>query len=141
MQRTLSAVLDELIPARDEEIPGAGSLGIGAFVETQLGDASSLAASGLTALDARARDRGAADFADLSTEERAPLLDEVAAQHPGFVESLFFHACMGYYQNPAVVTALGLEPRPPHPDGYELEPGDLGLLADVRKSGKLYRDV
>ena len=48
---------------------------------------------------------------------------------------------MGYYQNPAVVTALGLEPRPPHPDGYELEPGDLGLLADVRKSGKLYRDV
>ena len=41
----------------------------------------------------------------------------------------------------AVGTALGLEPRPPHPDGDELAPGDLGLLADVRKSGKLYRDV
>ena len=66
---------------------------------------------------------------------------EVGASHPGFVESLVFHTYNGYYQNPAVTVAIGLEARPPHPVGYELEPGDLGLLDAVRRREKLYRDA
>ena len=135
------AVLDEIIPARDASLAGAGSLGVGTYVEARLGDATSLVQGGLVALDALARDRGAEGFADLPCEERAPLIREVAASHPGFVESLVFHTYNGYYQHPSVSVAIGLEARPPYPLGYELEEGDLGLLEDVRKREKFYRDV
>ena len=138
---TLAAVLDELIPARDATLPGAGGLGVAEYVEARLADASALISAALADLDDAARDRGAADFADLSSEERTPLLAEVGARHPGFVEGLVFHAYNGYYQNPRVAVAIGLRPGPPYPDGYELEAGDLGLLDAVRERGKLYRDV
>ena len=107
-QRTFCALLDELIPARDASLPGAGSLGVGTYVEARLADAAPLVASGLAALDALARERGAAEFADLQPAERAPLVGEVAAGHPGFVELLVFHTYSGYYQNPRVSVAIGM---------------------------------
>ncbi|MBW2244696.1 MAG: gluconate 2-dehydrogenase subunit 3 family protein [Deltaproteobacteria bacterium] len=135
------AVLDTLIPARNESLPGAGSLGIGERVEPKLGPVVELIAAALAALDALAQDRSGVPFAELPVEERAPLVDEVAANHPGFVESLVFHAYTSYYQHPRVSLALGLRPGPPHPEGYELEMGDLGLLAPVRRREKFYREV
>ena len=68
-------------------------------------------------------------------------MNEVAASHPGFVESLVFHVYTGYYQHPRVSVAIGLKAEPPYPGGFELEVGDLDLLADVRERGKLYRDI
>jgi hypothetical protein len=38
-----------------------------------------------------------------------------------------------------VLTALGLEARPPHPAGYAIEPNDLSLLDPVRRRAELYR--
>jgi hypothetical protein len=140
-QRTFIALLDELIPARDTTLPGAGSLGVGELIEPKLGDAIALVASGLAALDAEAQSRGAADFADLPEAERAPLVREIGAAQPGFVELLVYHAYGGYYQNPRVAVALGLKSTPPFPGGYELEVGDLGLLDDVRQREKMYRDA
>jgi hypothetical protein len=140
-QRTFAALLDELIPARDESLPGAGSLGVGQDIESKLGDATAMVASGLSALDARARERGAVEFAELPAEERAPLVREVATAHPGFIDILVFHAYTTYYQNPRVAVAIGLKSGPPYPGGYELELGDLGLLDPVRQRGKMYRDV
>ena len=141
-QRTFSALLDELIPARDASLPGAGSLGVGETIEPNLGDATPLVASGLAALDASARERGSADFADLPLEERAPLLGEVASAHPGFIELLVYHAYTAYYQNPRVTVAIGLGADPPYPGGFELELGDLGLLDAVRqRDKKMYRDA
>ena len=46
---------------------------------------------------------------------------------------------MAYYSNDRVLEGLGLEPRPPHPGGYAMEPNDLTLLDDVRRRPKLYR--
>jgi hypothetical protein len=37
--------------------------------------------------------------------------------------------------------ALGREPRPPYPLGYELAPFDEALLEPVRRLPKLYREV
>ena len=107
-QEIISAVLDTLIPARDESLPGAGSLGIGASVEPKLGGFVRLVAAALAALAA------------LPVEERAPLVGEVDASHPGFVESLVYNAYTAYYQDPRVAVALGLKSEPPHPGGYEL---------------------
>jgi hypothetical protein len=138
---TFAAVLDELIPARDASLPGAGGLGLGTYVEARLGDATALVEGGLAALDALACDRGASNYSELPPEDRASLLRQTAADHPGFVEALVFHTYTGYYQHPRVAAAIGLPPRPPHPEGYELEAGDLSLLEAVRKRPKLYRDV
>jgi hypothetical protein len=140
-ERTLSALLDELIPARDASLPGAGSLGVGEIIESTLADATPLVATGLAALDAQARDRGAADFADLRPEERATLVAEVGAAQPGFIELMVYHAYCGYYQNPRVAVAIGLKSEPPYPGGYELELGDLGLLDRVRQREKMYREI
>ena len=139
-KRVLSGVLDQLIPARpDAELPGAGELGVGEVVIRAQGDALPVLAAVLGELDAQASSRGAADFTELPDEERATLLDEVATRNPGFLPGLVFHAYTAYYQQPRVVEALGLEARPPHPKGYELEMGDLGLLDPVRERKGLYR--
>jgi hypothetical protein len=138
---TLCAVLDELIPARDSSLPGAGGLGIGGYVEARLGDATELVAGGLAALEVGARESGAAEFAALPADERRALLERVGGEHPGFVQGLVFHTYCGYYQHPRVAAAIGLPPRPPHPEGYDLEAGDLGLLDAVRRREKFYREV
>ena len=136
-----SAVLDTLIPPRDASLPGAGELGLGAYVEARLGAGVGLVAAGLEAVDALAREREAGAFADSPEESRAGLLTEAAGAHPGFVESLLFHLYTGYYLHPQVVEALGLESRPPHPRGYELERGDLDLLDPVRERTRFYRET
>jgi hypothetical protein len=140
-QSTFTTLLDELIPARDESLPGAGSLGLGEGIESKLGDTTPLVAAGLAALDSKATDLGATSFAEMPTEARVALIPEVAAGHPGFIETLVFHLYTAYYQNPRVIRAIGLKPEPPYPGGYDLEQGDLGLLDPVRGRKRLYRGV
>ena len=138
-QKTFIALLDELIPARDASLPGAGSLGLAPDIEANLGEATALVATGLAALDEKAREHAASDFADLASADRAPLVSAVAAEHPGFLETLIFQTYTTYYQHPRVVAAIGLTPEPPFPRGYDLEAGDLGLLDPVRKRAPMHR--
>ena len=95
--------------------------------------------AGLDALAALCRDRGAEDLAGVDAGSRREVLNELAASQPAFLPGLVFHTFTGYYQEPRVLQAIGMEPRPPHPQGYELETGDLDLLEPVRQRGKLYR--
>ena len=140
-ERALSSVLDEIIPrSEDGRLPGAGELGLVDYVARQARAIQPLIIQGVEALDELARSRGAPDFAALSRQERRVVLDEHTIQDPGFLPSLIFHTYMGYYHHDRVVSALGLEPRPPHPKGYELELGDLSLLDRVRQRPRLYRD-
>jgi len=46
-----------------------------------------------------------------------------------------------YYRDDRVMRSLGLEPRPPFPQGFEVEQGDWSLLDPVRARPKLYREV
>ena len=46
-----------------------------------------------------------------------------------------------YYQDDRVMQSLGMEPRPPFPEGFEVEQGDWSLLDPVRGRPKLYRDA
>ena len=138
-QRTLASVLDELIPpSHDGKLPGAGQLGIAGYVEQALRkmpELKSMIAQGLADLDDLARSRNAADFAALSRADKVQLLNQ-----QGFIFPLMFHAYAGYYQHARVVEALGLEARPPHPQGYHMEPNDLTLLDAVRRGPKRYRE-
>jgi hypothetical protein len=45
-----------------------------------------------------------------------------------------------YYRDDRVLLSLGVEPRPPFPQGHTLEQGDWSLLDVVRHRPKLWRD-
>ena len=133
---TLAAVLDTLVPPDLERgMPGAGALGLAAPLAETLGATESLGA----ALDLLASAAGG-DLAALSQEEREALLREAPGLEPGLVRNLVMPTFVAYYEHPEVVAALGLEARPPYPRGYDLAPGDLGLLDPVRRRAPLYRE-
>ncbi len=46
-----------------------------------------------------------------------------------------------YYRADAVLVSLGMEPRPPYPQGYEVEQGDWSMLETVQQRGKIWRDA
>jgi hypothetical protein len=139
----LSSVLDEIIPrSADGRLPGAGEAGLVATIEEVQRRSPELRPAideGLSALGELLDSRGAEDLAALSERERLALMNELATRAPTFVPGLVFHLYVAYYQHAAVVEALGLEPRPPHPRGYDLEEGDLSLLDPVRRRDPLFR--
>jgi hypothetical protein len=138
-QRTLALVLDVIIPPDPARgLPGAGEVGVGAQVERALGslpDMRAMVEQGLADVEAQSQERHGRPFAALAADERAALL----AEH-GFVFALTLQAYGGYYQQERVLSALGLEPRPPHPAGHPMAPSDLSLLDPVRARGKRWRE-
>jgi len=143
--RSLAAALDAIIPPSDDgKLPGAGFLaGSARFASVvRLMPGLDLAlVAGLALLDEHARQRGANGFAALDAAARTAVLNEVAAVDPGLVPSLMFVAYSTYYVEDRVIAAVGMEPRPPHPKGFEMGPNDTTLLDPVRARGKLYRDA
>jgi len=142
-QRLLASVLDEIIPPSDDgRFPGAGDLGLAGFVEQNLQRTPELRpaiAEGLSELADLVSSRGSQDFAALSRRDKLDVLHELAEKQPAFLPGLILQTYAGYYQDSRVIEALGLEPRPPHPKGYDLEPGDLTLLEPVRRRPALFR--
>jgi Gluconate 2-dehydrogenase subunit 3 len=142
----LAAVLDEIIPpSADGRLPGAGALGLASHVERAATGMPGLAeaiSAGLSALDRIARGRSPGGFVALGGPERGAALADLAASDQAFLPTLTFLAYVAYYQSPQVVSALGLEPRPPHPKGYEMaEAEDPTLLEPVRARPRMYRDA
>jgi hypothetical protein len=139
-KRILASVLDEIIPpGADGKIPGAGEVGVADYLDRSLAampGLKSMVVDGVLELDAQARTRHGRGFIELSKPEKVQLLSE-----QGFMMPLTLHTYAGYYHADRVIEALGLEPRAPHPKGYEMEPDDFSLLDPVRKRGKLYREV
>jgi hypothetical protein len=140
----LATLLDEIVPARDDgRLPGAGALGLAPHVASAVEAKPELGpvlAQGLAALEGLVRARGAAGLADLARADRLAALAELGAEAPAFLPTLTFLSYVSYYQDPRVLAALGHEPRPPFPKGYELPPGDFALLDPVRRRDPFYRN-
>lgn len=45
---------------------------------------------------------------------------------------------LAYYRDKRVLKSIGIDPRPPFPEGYKVEAGDWDLLEPVRQRGKIY---
>jgi hypothetical protein len=141
--RVLDGVLDDIIPrSADGRLPGAGELGLADSIAAGLHKMPELRAmieQGVSALDDLARKRWSQGFASLAPPERSAALNELASSEHAFPPVLLLHTYAAYYRHPRIVAALGLEPRPPHPKGYEMGDDDLTLLDVVRRRGPLYR--
>ena len=59
--------------------------------------------------------------------------------HPKLAATLSMIVAQCYYRDDRVMRAIGMEPRPPFPKGFQVEPGDLSLLDAVRARGAIYR--
>ena len=134
----LAGVLDQIVPPEGGR-PGAGEAGAVDYIDGALERSPELRhafLSGLAALDA-----GPSPFESLSADEKVSRMRGVETTHPDFFTTLVREGYAGYYSNPAVVEVLGLDPTPPQPVGYVLEPFDYRLLDNPKNLSKLYKDA
>lgn len=137
----LAALVDAIVPAsEDGRMPGAAAVDVVDHVTRSVRRTPMLQPVlqyGLSAVDELARKRNPAGMAALSRQERADVLRDFAAGDQFFLPAFLFLVYGGYYQHPRVVSALGLEPRAPHPKGHAMSGSDdWSLLEPVRQRGR-----
>jgi hypothetical protein len=125
-----------IIPSSAEfDVPGADDPAIQADIAATLGrDAGPVC----EALDRLARLAGA-PLAGLDPARREAAAMALRAQGGAAVATLVRVVLQCYYRDDRVVRSLGLEPRPPYPQGHVLEDGDWSLLDPVRVRPPFWR--
>ena len=131
----LDAVLERLIPPQENR-PGAGSLGIGDFVESvAVGEPglTRMFVQGLAAIEIAAAERGPGGFASLSSEDKDATLHAVEQSQGDFFDQLILQTYNGYYTNLTVFESIGYTlPSVPSP-GAKLDLLDETLLEAQRQ--------
>jgi hypothetical protein len=132
----LRAIAGVMIPASAEfDVPGADDPAIQADIVATLGrDAGPVR----EALDELALLAGR-PLADLDPARREAVALELRANGGAAVATLTRVVLQCYYRDDRVVRSLGLEPRPPYPQGHVLEEGDWSLLDPVRARPPMWR--
>jgi hypothetical protein len=135
----LRAILNCIIPAR-ADVPGAGDLDVGASIEHSLSSSMHLRRLFLDGLlHVAVTARGA--FLDMEPGAQTSVLETVEARWPAFFTALVEHTYRGYYTLADVKRAIGYDPRPPQPLGYQLEPFDPALLERQRQRAPFWRQT
>lgn len=126
----LAALLARLIPASDRAPSGAG-LGVPQTLRRLAQSDRHLA----TAMDTCC--------AALPTQVDDAAIRALEEAQPEAFALLLRHLYMAYYSQPAARAILGLSPKPPQPDGYEVpvESAEMiaALTAPVRARGACFR--
>lgn len=139
----VTSILDRVVPPEGEK-PGAGQLGVAEYLDRVVAASARLKklfTRGLAQIEITSHGQHSREFSDLPAEQRDAVLSEVESAEPEFFEALVRQTYNGYYTDSRVLELLGLEARPPQPQGYDVPPGDLSLLENVKRRGKVYRDV
>lgn len=77
----------------------------------------------------------------LPAGDQIALLARLRAEHPGFFASIESVVARAYYRDDRVLRSIGVEVRPPFPQGYDIEDSDWALLDPVSRRGKIYREA
>ena len=125
-------------PSGDGIMPGAGSLGLGPVVATNVEAdpvIGPIVSAGLQSVRTAAEALNPGGFEALSETDRLAAIRSALVQQPRLMNALGRHLYPAYYQHPQVLVALGEPARPPFPEGFDIEPTDerlLSILADRR---------
>jgi hypothetical protein len=139
-KRTLSALVEAIIPASDEyAVPGASDPSIFADILSDSAPHHATIARALSALDALAQQEHSAAFADLDGAARDGVAEAFRSAHAADALLIANLTAQGYYRDDRVMLSIGMEPRPPYPQGYEVAQGDWSLLDPVKKFSEIYR--
>ena len=139
----LKALVGSIIPAsKDYGSPGADDPLIFRDILVTASPYTDLFAAGLEDIDQQAiRNHDGIGFASLSASDQNAMAENLSRSLNGFLRTLVSITVQCYYRDDRVMQALGMEPRPPFPEGFNIEEGDWTLLDPVRRRGKLYREV
>ena len=84
---------------------------------------------------------GAGGIDNLADADFLQLLRDFVQLRADFAWRFLMLATQAYYQDARVIRSLGMEPRPPFPNGHKVEPSDWSLLDPVRARGTRYREA
>ncbi|MGI9149202.1 MAG: gluconate 2-dehydrogenase subunit 3 family protein [Chloroflexota bacterium] len=137
----LRSVLNRIVPAR-LDLPGAGDLEVGDFIERTLAVSIRLRRLFLNGLREVEITTGAErEFVGLDAESQIVVLQTVEQRAAAFFVALVEHTYRGYYTLAAVQRVVGWEPRPPQPLGHSLPPFDSSLLDRQRQRAPFWRQT
>jgi hypothetical protein len=139
----LTAVLNRIIPAKDE-LPGAGNLGVAAYIEETVSANTSqtrLFNEGLAQISVAAGQNSAQAFEALPDAAKDELLKSVESAHPVFFDQLVHQTYNGYYTNPKVFKIIGYEVPKLAPPGAQPELLDTSLLDLQRQREPFWKKV
>ena len=139
----LDAVLDRLIPPQEGR-PGAGSLGIGDFVESvAVGEPglTRMFVHGLAAIEIAAAERGTEGFVNLSDDAKDATLRAVEQSQGNFFDQLILQTYNGYYTNLTVFESIGYNLPPVPSPGAKLDLLDETLLEAQRQRAPFWTRV
>jgi len=132
----IDALLNLVIPPSvDGNLPGAGTLGLAPIVAAALRAdklLGPLVEVGAEAVRAAALSEHPEGLPAMTSQGGTELLKAQLSAHPVLIMGILRHLCPAYYQQPQVLEAIGDQPRPPFPDGYDVEPTDAELLGKLR---------
>src|SRR5215470_13952492 len=132
----LRAIAAMIIPRSVEfDVPGADDPAIQADIVSTLGQDTGPVREALDLLAHLAGQR----LAELDPARREAVATELRATGGLAVATLTRVVLQCYYRDDRVVRSLGLEPRPPYPQGHVLEDGDWSLLDPVRARPPMWR--
>ena len=143
-REVLRCAMDEIIPATDG-MPAASEVGGEEYLQrlaAQTPDIQRKLAKSLASLDALSQKQFGHGFANLSRAKRVEVLGklEKLAEPQDFAVLRDF-VYESYYLQLQVWKLIGYEFYPTNQGGPHLKPFDDSALAQVRKMGKLYREV
>ncbi len=137
-QHALRCVAALMIPASPEHaVPGADDAAIFADILASLTRDAAGVREALKTLDQLC----GGVFADLSGTAQRAIAQRLREAHAPLAALLVTAVVRCYYRDDRVMRSLGMEVRPPFPQGFEVEQGDWSLLDPVRARGKIYRDA
>lgn len=136
--RSLRVVVAAMIPAsKDHDVPGADDDLVFADIAASVGRDLPAVRTALSELDRLA----GGSLAQASPQVRDAAIAEFRARHPALVAPLVALTTRCYYRDDRVMRSIGMEVRPPFPQGFQVEQGDWSLLEVVRARGPIWRQV
>ena len=141
-QRTRLALVGAVLPASTEfGTPGADDPAIAADILATARPYHATVAIALGQIESTAARRHNAGYTDLDAATRAGIASDLSRSRFAGVGTLVTITAQCYYRDDRVMQSLGMEPRSPYPDGFDIPHGDWSLLEPVRQRGKIYREV
>ena len=135
-QAFMDALFSLVIPANaDGSLPNAGALGLSSEVASGLQAdplLGPMVGAGLQAIWDAALTQNPQGLPGMTPEAGTKLLETQLLANPFIMMGLLRYLYPAYYQHPRVLKGIGEPPRPPFPQGFDVEATDATLLEKLR---------
>jgi hypothetical protein len=132
----MKALLDLVIPpSASGDLPGAGALGLSPAVATALQAdplLGPLVEAGVQAVREAALSQHPEGLPGMAPQAGTKVVEAQLTTHPLLIMGMLRYLYPAYYQHPRVLEGIGEPPRPPFPEGFDVEATDVELLEKLR---------